>query len=294
MKNIDISIPTDWQDYELIDSGDGEKLERYGKFMLRRPDPQILWQKSQPETVWKSADAAFNKTHGDKGVWHKYKSMPEHWPMHWQDVTANIRLSPFKHTGVFPEQAAHWLWMKNKISANKTENHQPNVLNLFSYTGMASVVCAKAGAKVTHVDASKASVTWAKQNQLSSKLDERSIRWILDDVLKFVRREVKRGNTYDGIIMDPPIYGHGPTGEVWDFKIHFPVLLDLCTQILSDKPLFMIINAYAISTSSITLGNVLEEKMRQYKGNVETGELVLQESQSKRMLSTGIYARWGR
>ncbi len=285
-------LPTGWQDYELLDSGDGEKLERFGAFTLRRPDPQILWQRSLPDSEWKAANASFLRTVGDKGNWHVTGKLPESWEVHWQDLISFARLSPFKHTGIFPEQSAHWQWMREILTEDKKNRpeYQPNILNLFAYTGIASVVCACAGAKITHVDASRSSIGWAKQNQLASGLDERSIRWILDDVLKFVRREVSRGVIYDGIIMDPPVYGHGPTGEKWEFKESLPQLLELCQKLLAPKPLFCIINAYAVSTSAVTLGNLLEDMLGD-KGKTEIGELALQQN-SGRMISTGIFARW--
>ncbi len=297
MQSLTILQPENWPDYELLDTGNGEKLERYGRYVLRRPDPQIIWKPTLPSSVWNSADATFVKSHGDKGNWRTSRKMPEYWLLPWHDLKMAVRMTPFKHTGVFPEQSAHWAWMMEKLATQKKQqpDHQPHILNLFAYTGMASVVCAHMGAKITHVDASKPSISWAKQNQLSSGLDERSIRWILDDVLKFVSREVKRGVKYDGIIMDPPVYGHGPTGEIWDFSHSFPQLLDLCNHILVDNPLFIIVNAYAISSSALTLGNVMQEMMGSFGGSIETGELVLQESSpAQRLLSTGIFVRWSK
>ncbi|HYD35758.1 MAG TPA: class I SAM-dependent methyltransferase [Vitreimonas sp.] len=293
---IKLEYPTGWSDYQLLDSGDGEKLERFGEFVLRRPDPQIIWSKTLPVAEWQRADAAFERTQGDKGVWKFKTKMPQEWLMHWEDMATVVKLSPFKHTGVFPEQGAQWQWLRQRLAEAKTaETATPlQVLNLFAYTGMASMVCAKAGAKVTHVDASRAAIGWAKQNQLASGLDERSVRWILDDVVKFVSREVRREVKYDGIILDPPVYGHGPNGETWEFKESLPLLLDLCSQILSDKPLFIVMNAYAVSTSAVTLGNVMSEMMSQHPGEVQVGELALQEAQSQRSLSTGIWARWQR
>lgn len=296
-QTLSILKPDNWNDYELLDTGNGEKLERYGEFVLRRPDPQIVWKPTLPANIWNAADATFVRTHGDKGNWRTARKIPEYWLLPWHDLKMSVRLTPFKHTGVFPEQSAHWQWMRDKLVALKTEKpeYQPHILNLFAYTGMASVVCAHTGAKVTHVDASKPSISWAKQNQLASGLGERSIRWILDDVLKFVSREVKRGVKYDGIIMDPPVYGHGPTGEIWDFTTSFPKLLNLCQQILVQDPLFIIVNAYAISSSALTLGNVMQEMMSAHNGEIETGELVLQEtSPAGRLLSTGIFAKWSR
>ena len=288
-----ITKQTDWIDYELIDFGDGERLEKFGDFTLARPYPEATLLKSQPKSTWDNADAVFIKTKGDKGYWKTKKQLPESWKIHWQDIVATVHLSPFKHTGVFPEQSAHWAWMKNLLieQKNKKPSHQPHILNLFAYTGMASIVCAKTGAKVTHVDSSRSSIGWAKQNQLASGLDERSIRWILDDVMKFVNREIKRGVKYDGIIMDPPAYGHGAAGEVWNFKFSFPKLLDLCEQILVEDPLFVLVNTYATSISPKTLENMLQNLTKTYHGKVESGELVLQESQSERFLSTGVFAR---
>jgi 23S rRNA (cytosine1962-C5)-methyltransferase len=318
MHTISIITPDGWSDYQLLDSGDGERLEQFGEFVIARPDPQILWSKSLPHSVWRTAQAVFERTYEDKGAWQTFAKMPEEWPVHWQDLTFMARLSPFKHTGIFPEQSAHWAWFRELIvkrvqlaqegaAAVTADDGQPKVLNLFAYTGGASIVAAKAGAKVTHVDASRASIGWAKKNQLASGLDERSIRWILEDVVKFVEREVRRGATYDGIIMDPPVYGHGPNGEKWDFKKSLPILLEMCSQILTDKPLFILINAYAVSTSAVTLGNLLTEMLGQRGGEVRVGELALEEAReavpqetsdttkaksNSRLLSTGIWARW--
>ncbi|MBP7842446.1 class I SAM-dependent methyltransferase [Candidatus Woesebacteria bacterium] len=289
-----------WNDYELIDSGDGERLERFGEFVLRRPYPEIIWNKSQSETVWDSADAVFTRIGGDKGYWQTRRQMPESWKLPWNNVAALVHLSPFKHTGVFPEQSAHWVWMQELLAKRKIEKPevQPQILNLFAYTGMASVVCTKAGAKVTHVDSSRSAIGWAKQNQLASGLDERSIRWILDDVLKFVTREVKRGVKYDGIIMDPPAYGHGASGEIWDFKSSFPKLLELCKQILVADPVFVLVNAYAVELSVEKLKIIVQDKLGFDENLIEYGELVLEESSSEtgkpRLLSTGNFARFGK
>ena len=290
-----IAKNANWEDYELLDSGEGEKLELFGDVLLIRPYPEIEWPKSQLPELWKRADAVFIRTQGDKGHWLTNKKLPESWQMHWQDAIATIYLSPFKHTGVFPEQSAHWDWMKQILLADKKQRpeYQPHVLNLFAYTGMASVVCAMTGAKVTHVDSSRAAIGWAKENQAASGLDQRSIRWILDDVMKFVTREIKRGVKYDGIILDPPAYGHGATGEVWNFKSSFPRLLALCKEILVEDPLFMLINAYAVAISPEDLEKKLAEVMlKKGPGTLESGELVLQESKSDRLLSTGIFARY--
>lgn len=306
-----------WQDYELLDSGQGEKLERFGKFVLIRPHAEATWKKSQPQSIWNTADAIFKRTHGGRGNWEIKRQLPDSWPMHWLDgIVAQVHLAPFKHTGVFPEQSAHWLWMKELIQKRRTQNlkavsqvqkdltqkfesgaqsqfqNPPHILNLFAYTGMASIVCAHEGAKVTHVDSSRSAIGWAKQNQAASGLDPRSIRWILDDVLTFVKREIKRGVKYDGIIMDPPAYGHGTKGEVWSFSSAFTKLLDLCVQVLVDEPLFVLVNVYSGNMPAETVKKMLQEKMRNYQGFFEAGELVLQQVDTKRSVSTGVFARF--
>ncbi|MDO8619700.1 MAG: class I SAM-dependent methyltransferase [Candidatus Daviesbacteria bacterium] len=294
-----------WSDYELLDSGNGQRLERFGQYILTRPDPQIIWQPHLSKSEWEKADAVFD------GNWKIKTEMPDKWVIKYRNINLYCKLSPFKHTGVFPEQAANWDWIRDVILGTQSEawrtpeskkdpgqarmtKTQPNILNLFGYTGIASLVAAANGAKVTHIDASYPTIGWARENQTASGLDEKPIRWILDDALKFVEREIKRGVKYDGILMDPPVYGHGPKGEVWDFNKSFPVLMEACMKILSDKPLFILVNAYAISTSSLTLENVLADFTKSLGGKVESGELVLQEKSSERLLSTGIFARWSK
>lgn len=292
---------TGWKDYELLDSGNEMRLERFGPYTTVRPDPQAIWQPSLPEKDWTDADVRFKKTSADKGQWIFKRHLPEKWLMEWKDVSFWTRLTSFKHTGVFPEQSLQWEWIQdqiklrlnsvNQMDSEKSEYH-PSILNLFGYTGIASLVAAEAGAKVTHVDASKPSISWARENQIASGLSDKPIRWILDDAVKFVERELRRGNTYDGIIMDPPVYGHGPTGQIWKFNENFPKLLHECVQILSPNPLFVIVNAYAISSSALMLENVMQDFLP--KGKIEIGELALQESKSKRLLSTGIFGRWSK
>ena len=284
---MNILTAQNWQDYELIDTGNGQRLERFGQYTLVRPDPQIIWKPSLPKSEWDKADAIFEKTSGDKGSWIKNKNMPDKWLCKYQNLSFWVKLSPFKHTGVFPEQSVQWDWIKDKILTRPSSN----ILNLFGYTGLASLVAASAGAKVTHIDASYPTIGWAKENALASGLQDKPIRWILDDALKFVNREIKRGVKYDGIIMDPPIYGHGPKGEVWDFNKSFPELLEKCIQILSNNPLFILVNAYAISTSAITLENTLSDFTKPLEGNLDSGELTLTDNSGK-LLSTGIFARW--
>lgn len=279
-----------WEDYELFDSGEGYRLERFGKFNLVKPDPQAIWKRHLPSLEWQNADATFVKEEG-KERWINKNHVPNRWLMQYKELSFWAELSPFKHTGVFPEQVINWEWMDDLI---KNAKSQTNILNLFAYTGIASLVAAAAGAKVTHVDASKPTIGWARENQKASKLEDKPIRWILDDAVKFTQREIKRGVKYDGIIMDPPVFGHGPTGERWEFNQSFPELVDVCRQVLSDNPLFVLINAYAISSSAIMLENVMNDMMKDYNGTIEVGELALEERTNKRLLSTGIYGRWQR
>jgi 23S rRNA (cytosine1962-C5)-methyltransferase len=308
--------PKDWTDYELIDSGNGKRLERFGKYILARPDPQCLWKPTHSSAEWQKADAVFESEGREKGHWIKKNSVPNSWQIGYSDLKFSVHLSPFKHTGIFPEQAVHWEFVKEMLEVrsvkldrevgNETKSHntpqnpasriqpltsKPKVLNLFGYTGIASLAAASSGAEVTHVDASYPTIGWARENQKLSSLDKAPIRWILDDCLKFVEREVRRGNKYDGIIMDPPVYGHGPKGEKWDFNVSFPKLLALCIKLLSDKKVFLIINAYAVSASSVMLENMLKDSFED--GNIESGELVLEEKSGKK-LSTGIFARWSK
>lgn len=287
---MQILTAPNWEDYELIDTGNGQKLERFGKYTLVRPDPQIIWNRRLPESDWAKADAVFQRTHQDKGLWKKKTDMSDRWLVKYKNLTFVAKLSPFKHTGIFPEQTVNWDFMQKTIQ--QSNNSAINVLNLFAYTGGASLACAAAGAIVTHVDASKSAISWARENKDASKLSEKPIRWILDDVLKFTQREIRRGKKYDAIIMDPPIFGHGAEGETWKFHEHFPKLMQICKHLLSDQPLFILINAYAISASSLMLENVLDDITHDLQGKITVGELTLRETKNKRLLSTGIFARW--
>lgn len=287
MSSIHTLINTGWDDYELIDSGNGEKLERFGKYTLVRPDPQLIWNPTLTRQEWEKADALFTRITEDKGTWQK--TMPEKWEMHYKNLTFICKLSPFKHTGVFPEQSLHWDFIMQSI---EKANRETTVLNLFGYTGIASLAAAAAGAKVTHIDASYPAIGWGRENQALSKLEEKPIRWILEDCVRFVQREIKRGVKYDGIIMDPPKFGHGPKGERWQFEDMFGKLMELTTQILSPDPIFFLVNAYAISASSIMLGNVLSDHLGKYAGSLESGELLLKQTAGNRLVSTGIYAKW--
>ncbi len=282
-----------WNEYALLDSGNQLRFEQYGPYKIVRPDPQAIWQPILSQDEWEKADVRFVRTTEDKGEWKFKNNLPEKWLMRWRDISFWVRLTSFKHTGVFPEQSLQWEFIQEKISSRlRSNNNQPSVLNLFAYTGIASLVAANAGATVTHVDASKPSITWARENQEASKLSDKPIRWILDDCVKFVEREIRRGNTYDGIIMDPPVYGHGPDGQIWKFNDNFPTLMANVTKLLSKNPLFVIVNAYAISSSSLMLQNVLEDNLKNLGGEIEVGELALKEKSSDRLLSTGIFGRW--
>lgn len=275
-------------DYELIDSGAGRRLERFGKYILNRPDPEVMWSKNLEESEWEKADAKFSN---DK--WETKPNFPEKWELEVNNLKINLKLTPFKHVGIFPEQIEQWKSIESSVKRIVEETKtQPNILNLFGYTGVASLHALSAGAKVTHLDASRPAITWFKENQTLSGLEDKPARIIIDDAIKFTSREIKRGVKYDGIIMDPPVYGHGPHGEKWSFAKDFPILLDNVSKILTEKPLFVIVNAYAISTSSTSLANILRDKLKEYGGTVTNGELSLKETSGGRELSTGIYAVW--
>jgi len=345
-----------FKDFELLDSGLGYRLERWGGAILQRPDPQIIWQCSLPNEEWEKASAVFETPSGtEKGRWEIKKPLPDPWIINFHhphpassagqalaspvtprlslgvtlskaervkgEETAPVKfllkLSPFKHTGLFAEQAAQWEWMINRISnfesgvsnGNKIQNSKFKILNLFAYTGGATMVLAKAGCQVTHVDASKPAITWANENYklnfapVGNGLDrsildgsrpvptQTNVRWILDDAVKFVKREVKRGVKYQGIIMDPPAFGHSPTGKTWKFNEDLPGLLADCVELLSDDAKFLIINGYATNSSALALNNLLEDASKNLDGQIEFGELCLKQK-SDRLISTGIFARW--
>lgn len=274
-------------DYELLDSGDGEKLERYGSVILRRPDPQALWHQSHA-ALWKEAHGTFVRE-GRDGRWNFTKPVPEKWTIHFGDLAFHIRPTAFKHTGIFPEQEPNWDWMRQCL---RGAGRPVSVLNLFGYTGGASLACAQTGAKVCHVDASKASIGWAKDNAQASGLAEQPIRWILDDAKAFVKRELRRGNHYDAIVMDPPAFGRGPDGDVWQIEDDFLPLVDECKRLLSDHPLFFAINGYAAGYSQLAYRYNLQDMIGKHGGSIESGELTLLESKGGRYLPCGIFARW--
>jgi 23S rRNA (cytosine1962-C5)-methyltransferase len=278
-----------FSDFELLDTGNGYRLERWDKYILQRPDPQIIWPKSLSENEWKKADAVFQSS-GEKGRWQIITKVPKEWKINFQNVKLVAKLSPFKHTGIFAEQAANWEWVKGKLSV---VSDKLSVLNLFGYTGGATMVLTKQGHFVTHVDASKPALAWAKENQKANGFSPSSVRWILDDAVKFVKRELKRGKTYDGIIMDPPAFGHSPTGGTWKFNQDLPGLLRDSVKLLSPNAKFLIINGYATNSSALSLNNLLEDAMREKNGKIEFGELCLKQK-SQRIISTGIFARWSK
>ena len=283
-------VANEWQDYKIIDMANGQKLEKWGNKVLSRPDPQIIWKnKSFPEK-WKNIDAIYNRSKTGGGSWKYNKKLPTNWQINYKNLTFNIKPMGFKHTGLFPEQAVNWDWMINKIRSSKREI---KVLNLFAYTGGATVACLSEGASVCHVDSSKGMVSWAKENVASSGFAKRKVRYIVDDVNKFVSREMRRGKTYDAIIMDPPSYGRGAKGEVWQFENNIYDLVELCLKVLSDKPLFFLINSYTTGISSTVLANILNLTVeKKYKGKVTSGEVGLPMENSNLILPCGIYGRW--
>ena len=282
-------ISRDWPEYLLLDSGDGAKLERFGPYTLARPDQQAIWKRRLPVERWEAADAVFEKGQGDGGSWVKRRSMPDRWPLGYEGLTIWARLTGFRHTGVFPEQVAHWRWLAREI---ERADRPINLLDLFAYTAVTTLVAARAGARVTYVDASRPAIGWARENQTASGLDDLPIRWLLDDAIKFVRREARRGHRYDALVMDPPVFGRGPTGEIWRFYDSLPILLDLCREVLSDRPLFVLINAYAIEASSVMLANLLADLMAGHGGRIEAGELGIHQEGSDRILPAGIFGKW--
>jgi 23S rRNA (cytosine1962-C5)-methyltransferase len=294
-----------WQEYALLDSGDGLKLERFGKYIFVRPESQAMWKRSL-NNEWKQAHAVFQPTGEESGGhWDFKKKVEERWIMRY-DLTPHPPLllgegalrfwamtTPGRHLGVFPEVAPHWDWFSELIYDRVHREHgETNVLNLFGYTGLATLAAACTGAKVTHVDASKKSVKWARENQVLSNLTEKPIRWIVDDALKFVQREARRGVKYDGMILDPPKFGRGPKGEVWEVYKSLPDLLEACRACLSDNPLFVVVTIYAVRASAVHVAQAMKDMMDGFGGKIEMGELVTREQSAGRLLSQAVYARW--
>jgi len=280
-----------WKDYEVLDTGDGEKLERWGKVLLRRPDPQTIWPKAD-EALWQGADARYHRSERGGGEWEFMTRLPERWTVGFRELTFYVRPTGFKHTGLFPEQAANWIWMGDLI--RRSGRKDVKVLNLFGYTGGATLACAAAGAHVTHVDAAKGMVLWAKENRELSGIPETSCRWIVEDAMRFIQREIRRGNHYDGILMDPPSYGRGPAGEVWKLENELYNLIETSSRLLSGDPLFFLINSYTTGFQASVLSNMLDRcVIRRFGGRADCEELCLPVTAGG-VLPCGASGRWER
>ena len=279
-----------WKDYEVLDASGGEKLERWGKYILVRPDPQVIWNTEKTNRGWKKPDAHYHRSSRGGGEW-EFFSLPNEWEICYDRLTFRLKPFSFKHTGLFPEQAVNWDWAGNLI---RQAGRSIKVLNLFAYTGGATLAAASAGAAVTHVDASKGMVTWAKENAAVSGLSDAPIRWLVDDCVKFVEREIRRGNTYDAVIMDPPSYGRGPKGEVWKIEDAIHSLIRLCTQLLSKEPLFFLVNSYTTGLQSAVLTYLLSTELAKFGGHVESDEIGLPVTESGLVLPCGASGRWTR
>ena len=299
-----MDVANNWKDYEILDMADGQKLERWNNVELIRPDPQIVWKEKTFPEKWNKADATYERSSTGGGAWNFKNRVPKSWQIKYKNLTFNVKPMGFKHTGVFPEQAVNWDWMMNKIEKS---NRPIKVLNLFAYTGAATVACLAAGASVCHVDSSKGMVEWAKENVESSGLKDKPVRFLIDDVVKFVNREIRRGNKYDAIIMDPPSYGRGANGEIWKFEENISDLVNLCMQVLSDTPLFFLINSYTTGISSQVLENILRLEMngkakendtsKEFASSIANGkflngEIGLPMTNSQMILPCGIFAKW--
>ena len=283
-------IADGWKDYEVIDCSDGEKLERWGKYILLRPDPQVLWSTPKKNPNWNKLNGHYHRSNKGGGEW-EFFNLPKQWTINYRDLTFNLKPFSFKHTGLFPEQAANWDWFSKIIKESCRKDVK--VLNLFAYTGGATCAAAKAGAAVTHVDASKGMVTWAKENAVSSGLADAPIRWIVDDCVKFVEREIRRGNKYDAIIMDPPSYGRGPKGEIWKIEEKIHPFIQLCSKLLSDKPLFFLVNSYTTGLAPAVLTYMISTEVKaRYGGHVISDEIGLPVSDTGLILPCGAAGRW--
>tara|TARA_X000000950_G_scaffold39172_1_gene41916 strand:- start:374 stop:1282 length:909 start_codon:yes stop_codon:yes gene_type:complete len=293
--------PTNWKDYSLVDSGNGKKLERFSNFLFSRPEPQALWLPRLSLKEWEKSSGTFlsssNPLNKDaNGKWSLKNYLPLKWEMEYDNIKFFATPTPFRHLGFFPDQSPHWLWAANKIQAAVNYSDKPfspKVLNLFGYSGLASLHAAFYGASVTHVDASKKAINLAFENRNLSSFQDLPIKFITDDAVKFVKREIRRENKYDAIILDPPKYGRGPNGEIWDFFNDLPILLELITQVLTPEPIFIILNSYAIRSSHLALHFALDETMRDFSGKVESGELsIVEDQENPRQINTAIFARW--
>ena len=283
-------IADNWKDYEVLDTSKGEKLERWGDYLLIRPDPQIIWDTPKTNRGWKKCNGHYHRSSKGGGDW-EFFDLPKQWQIHYGELTFNLKPFSFKHTGLFPEQAANWDWFGDLI---RRADRPVKVLNLFAYTGGATLAAAAAGAHVTHVDASKGMVTWAKENAASSGLSDAPIRWIVDDCVKFVQREIRRGNHYDAIIMDPPSYGRGPKGEIWKIEESIHGLIQLCTQLLSENPLFFLVNSYTTGLQPAVLTYMIATELKKFKGFVRSEEIGLPVTDSGLVLPCGASGRWSK
>ena len=281
-------IADNWKDYEILDTSKGEKLERWGDYLLVRPDPQVIWNTPKVHPGWKKKNGHYHRSKKGGGEW-KFFHLPEQWSIHYKDLTFHLKPFSFKHTGLFPEQAANWDWFSDKI---QNAGRPVKVLNLFAYTGGATLAAAKAGASVTHVDASKGMVTWAKENAAASGLKDAPIRWLVDDCVKFVQREIRRGNHYDAIIMDPPSYGRGPKGEIWKIEESIHPFIQLCVSLLSDHPLFFLVNSYTTGLAPAVLTYMLCTELKKFSGCVESQEIGLPVTSTGLVLPCGASGRW--
>ena len=281
-------IADKWKYYEVIDTSCGEKLERWGDYLLVRPDPQVIWDTPKNDRGWKHPNGHYHRSKKGGGEW-EFFDLPEQWSIHYRELTFHLKPFSFKHTGLFPEQATNWDWFSEKI---KSAGRPIRVLTLFAYTGGATLAAAAAGAKVTHVDASKGMVGWAKENAAASGLDDAPIRWLVDDCTKFVERELRRGNRYDAIIMDPPSYGRGPKGEIWKIEESIHSFIKLCTGLLSDEPLFFLVNSYTTGLAPAVLTYMIATELKRFGGHVESQEIGLPVTKSGLVLPCGASGRW--
>lgn len=285
-------IADQWKDYEVLDTSAGEKLERWDKYLLVRPDPQVIWDTPKVHKGWNQMNGHYHRSSKGGGEW-EFFNLPEQWTISYRSLTFNLKPFSFKHTGLFPEQASNWDWFSELIKREAGKGHQVKVLNLFAYTGGATLAAAAAGAQVTHVDASKGMVTWAKENAKSSSLEDAPIRWLVDDCFKFVEREIRRGNQYDAIIMDPPSYGRGPKGEIWKIEESIFPFIELCTQILTEKPLFFLVNSYTTGLQPAVLSYMLNTAIvKKFGGHVEANEIGLPVKESGLILPCGASGRY--
>ena len=281
-------IADNWKDYEVLDTSKGEKLERWGEYLLVRPDPQVIWDTPKDNAGWRKMNGHYHRSKKGGGEW-EFFDLPQQWSINYGELTFNLKPFSFKHTGLFPEQASNWDWFGGLI---KKADRPIKVLNLFAYTGGATLAAAAAGASVVHVDASKGMVTWAKENAASSNLSEAPIRWIVDDCIKFVEREIRRGNEYDGIIMDPPSYGRGPKGEIWKIEDAIHPLIKSCAKLLSKEPLFFLVNSYTTGLAPAVLTYMVATELKQFNGTVDAQEVGLPVTDSGLVLPCGASARW--